>query len=171
MTNIALPIWLLIVLVGTPSVCLLGLAIRIKKKRTQIKACDQDRSSPQQAMTAMTENTFQHSLYALQIDAVFNALTALIETERIKLKSLLCPTLSQVPDLPIDRDLVDTQEEMPLKNQPKGISQQIADKAAAGQSSGEIAYTLGISRSEVELAMSITAAPEKAQPQGMEVVA
>ena len=62
---------------------------------------------------ALASNQFQQSLICLQIDAVFNGLVALIETERIKLKALMNPMVSSM-----------TAEMQTYANEPAGVREQ-----------------------------------------------
>ena len=172
MTSIALPVWMVITMVGAPCICLFGALIRMAKLRRQHKCADSDHPTAPFAMKPMMNSAFQNDLHALQIDAIFNALSALIETERIKLKSLICPALSQVSELPIEHhhNREAGAEHFPT-NPAMSISDQIAAKVAAGERAGDIANDLGISRSEVELAISMAGGAEEDRPNRLEAVA
>lgn len=170
MTNIAMPIWLLIVLTALPSLCLLGLTISLLRNRKK----ENDSGSNQPEMTTVIgsslKNSFQNDLNALQIDTVFNAIAALIETERIKLKNLLCAQVPYQSDPPIEMPESDT----PVNGddtQEWGISHQIGERAASGESIEAIAKSLGISRNEVELAMSIHSKSDNGRGGRLEAVA
>lgn len=178
MTNIVLPIWMFIIVMGLPSLCLLGLAMHIKnnKQARQFKDESSEQSeTPQKTdyFNGMTNNSFQSDLHALQIDAVFNALSALVETERLKLKSLLCPKLTAPVNFLEEQNHTETQLDT---NQAidMGISKinlQIAEMAELGESAGKIANQLGISQSEVDLALSINSTPGQDHHQRLEAMA
>jgi hypothetical protein len=177
MTDITLPYWLFVILAGAPVLFLLGLvikAIRNIRKGTaaEIDQINQvDHPVPPMTLTHMDNSDFQNDLNALQIDAVFNTLTALLETERIKLKGLLCPSLNPASATPRENSPVDSVVPKLVSNETKGISQQIAERAAAGESAGAIANALGISCSEVELSISMSEGDTEERPARLEAVA
>ena len=97
MIQFSIPFWLFGTIVGVICFGLLATALaigyRVRRLRSQ-KGRDVeifDRA------TAMLDNHFQHNLLGMQVDAVFDSLGALIETERIKLKALVAPSLQSMP--------------------------------------------------------------------------
>ena len=97
MINLSIPFWLLETFIGTICLCLLGVALFIGYKIRRLKFRSND--DPQiSSMTTMLNNHFQHNLLAMQVDAVFDSLNALIETERIKLKAVVAPSLQHLPN-------------------------------------------------------------------------
>lgn len=155
MTNVALPIWFLTLLVATPSLCLLGLVIRMVKRGRPKRDAGSDGTIAHTGYNTRVDPSFQHDLHALQIDAVFNALVALIETERIKLKSLLCPAQYRLPEFEVEDQQTADLLTSPIEKQEKGVGHQIVERNAQGESAGDIAKELGISLSEVALAISM----------------
>jgi hypothetical protein len=90
MISITLPPWLIAIAIAIPlaaAIILIGTIIRRRKKarnernRTETKGVTPNRESQPDA--------FHRDLYSMQIDAVFDGLSALVETERIKLKRMI----------------------------------------------------------------------------------
>ncbi len=175
MTTVALPIWLLITILTLPMLCLAGMLIHSVRHRRQKKshtassdisaALDRDRGD------FGMKSEFQQDLWALQIDAVFNALSALIETERIKLKSLLHPAPAYFPQTPVSKSPADPQLADCERPAQLSLNQQIAERAATGASVGDIAAALEISQSEVELAISMNSEHLNGRQNRLEAVA
>jgi len=171
MTDITLPYWLFVILASAPVLCLLTVVVKVIKNMRKETGAEIDHPITSMALQPMDSPNFQNDLNTLQIDTVFNTLSALVETERIKLKSLLCPTMSQVSAPLVDSSHVDQGLCQQVANKTKGISQQIAERAAAGESTGEIASSLGISCNEVELSISLSEAIIEERPARLEAVA
>ncbi len=173
MTTVALPIWLLITILTLPMICLFGMLIRsVCKRHPRSRTASDTSAACDSAMGNLgMKSAFHQDLYALQIDAVFNALSALIETERIKLKSLLCPTPAYFPEMPLSISPANSQLaacEIPAQ---LSLNQQIAERAAMGESVGDIAGALDISQSEVELAISMNSEHLSGRQNRLEAVA
>lgn len=155
MTTIVLPIWTIAAFLMVPSLCLLGVSLHQLKNRRRTSN-PASRSDDHGWLFGMDrEDRFQKDLFALQIDAVFNALTALVETERVKLKTLLCRNYPSQLETPAD---MPTPLQKGLhQNASNGLNihQQIAQRAVLGETTGDIANALDLSKSEVELALSI----------------
>lgn len=90
MDSITLPVWQFIGAVALPSillVMLVGRLLAVKRRIRENSAARMDR------VPMETAGTYDHRIYqemvSQQIDSVFNALNAVIEAERIKLKALL----------------------------------------------------------------------------------
>ena len=119
-------------------------------------------------------NHFLQNLMCQQIDAVFNGLAALIETERIKLKSMIVPMASPVVAEPsssrVDQGANRAQSDRPGA-QEADIGQQVLQFAAAGQNPAGIANQLGISLAEVNLAMKMQASRNPQAGRKLEAVA
>jgi hypothetical protein len=98
----------------------------------------------------MLNNHFQHNLLGMQVDAVFDSLSALIETERIKLKALVAPSLQSIPaSMPQAHQtpvVTQVQDEPAAQEGEKRQSDPSLDPAADRHSSG-----LGLSKAEREL--------------------
>ncbi len=175
MTTISLPVWMLATAVGIPSICLTWLVCALIRKRRKARrsALAQDAAAPFPGQP-LPSSQFQQSLLCLQIDAVFNGLVALVETERIKLKSLMQPMVSNVTDDPralrIDQGEATEDRDSP-DMQDVAIDQQIAQIAASGKNPAGIASQLGISLAEVDLAMKMQAARRSQSGRKLEAVA
>ncbi len=173
MTTVALPLWLLITILTVPMSCLFAMLIRSVYKRRQKSHSASDTSADgDRAMGNFgRQNAFHQDLYALQIDAVFNALSALIETERIKLKSLLCPTLPHFPEIPVSTSNTAPPPAVCEAPAQLSLNQQIAERAAMGESVDDIAGALDISQTEVELAISMNSEHLSGRQNRLEAVA
>jgi hypothetical protein len=97
MINVSLPFWLFGTVVGLICTTLLATALAIGYKVRRLRSQKGHDAEIFGRATAMLNNHFQHNLLGMQVDAVFDSLSALIETERIKLKALVAPTLQSMP--------------------------------------------------------------------------
>jgi hypothetical protein len=152
-----LPVWLLGTAIGIVAIALVGLIVcRVRKKRKQ------GTSRPPASFPIPSEAgpsaaaPFHQDLCLMQIDAVFDGLAALIETERLKLKRMMT---AQGP--------VHTGE--PLQSQPAALLQsegttgggdsaadsvsETANAEASVMDAREMASRFGVSVAEAELAM------------------
>jgi hypothetical protein len=164
MQHISLPLWLLLVLVGLPTLFGLVLTFRlIQKKR---KGAFHGKNQSDRTDLAFLSNHFSshihHQLLAQQIDAVFNALVAVIETERVKLKALAAHPLPPQPESPLaSREAKQGKPVVPagpLKEEnhataENSIGQRISSFVDQGLAPEEIARRLKMSQSEVALAI------------------
>lgn len=163
MQHISLPLWLLLVLVGLPTLFGLVLTFRLiqKKRKAAFHRKDQSDRTDFAFLSNHFSSHIHHQLLAQQIDAVFNALVAVIETERVKLKALAAHPLPQQPEgILAGRD---TQQRKPVV--PAGplkethaaaensISRRISSFLDQGLTPEEIARRLNLSQSEVALAI------------------
>ena len=91
MTTITLPIWLLVTISGTPlALLIIMLGIRLsKRKRDKGLQSAQANQTMQGGRDMIPGQTFHNDLFLRQIDAVFDGLAALVETERHKLKRMV----------------------------------------------------------------------------------
>lgn len=177
-TTISMPIWILVAVVGIADICLFCwcLALLRRSRKSNLRAASPEEASPSVQPPWASIPQFQQNLFSLQIDAVFDGLTALINAERIKLKSLLgqsstsefCTTGQQEsgPDQSDDR----MDEHVP-EEKKADINQQIAQIAASGTRPAGIANQLGISLAEVELAMKMQAGRRVSAAGKLEAVA
>lgn len=97
MINFSIPFWLFGTIVGVICFGLLATALAIGYKVRRLRSQKGRDAEIIGRATAMLNNHFQHNLLGMQVDAVFDSLSALIETERIKLKALVAPTLPSMP--------------------------------------------------------------------------
>jgi len=175
LTTITQPIWVLVGVIGIADICLLCwcLTLMRRSRRADRRVSVQDEMATIMGQWAPS-NQFQQNLICLQIDAVFNGLTALIDTERIKLKSLLGHLAS--PDLPVAQpsrtDPIKANEPHDRPGeQSANITQQIVQFAASGEKPAGIANQMGISLAEVELAMKMQTTRRPAAGRKLEAVA
>lgn len=181
MTLISLPIWAFSAAVGIPSISLFWLVLSlIRRKRKARQAHPKPANATPWPERQILTDQFRQNLNAIQIDAVFNGLVALIETERLKLKALMginiMPETSQETLTPDSRN--ERMENTAAQPNPedhhapcRDIDQQIAQCAADGKNPAAIAGQLGLSLAEVDLAMKIRASKAQKNTRKLEAVA
>ena len=154
MSIVTIPVWLLLTAAGIPTLCGLFLAwglVRLKRSRRSMQV-------PQPAELnrghqEMFGEKIHYHILSQQIDAVFNALTAVIEAERTKLKALAFHSLPAAPAPPTPLAPEEGNRPKTISEVGQGdIKQEIAACAADGLNADEIAHRLGISQAEVSLA-------------------
>ena len=160
MSIVTIPAWLLLTAAGIPTLCGLFLAWGLVRLRRKSRSAEIKRPA---ASRDETSNGFcgkiHHHILDQQIDAVFNALLAVIETERTKLKALAFQTLPPevVPTSKFDLEAGESSclsgDEAAHGQDP--IGRHIAACAADGMQPHEIAHRLGLSQAEVALAMKM----------------
>jgi hypothetical protein len=96
MIHLNIPFWLFGAIVGTVCCVLLATALAIGYRVRRLKSRQGHASSMQAMAASLLTNHFQQNLMSMQVDAVFDSLAALIETERIKLKALVAPAYQTV---------------------------------------------------------------------------
>lgn len=175
MTTISQPIWILVGVIGIADICLFWWCMILMRRARDAAGCamaqDEAGQWPGQPLPL---NNFQQNLVCLQIDAVFNGLVTLIETERIKLKSLMRPMVSNVMADPqaCMADQKDVSEPWDSRDEQEvAIDQQIAQIAASGKNPTGIASQLGISLAEVDLAMKMQTTRRSQAGRKLEAVA
>lgn len=165
MAIISIPLWMFIGAVGLPSVCLIWLVVSLVRKRRKLRLRS---ASPETIATTMAPyahfGRFQQDLVALQIDAVFNGLVALIETERIKLKTLIGNNLScTMPECGAELDERPAIDSATIRQRNSTESPENDPADAEGH--------LGLSLAEVELAMKVQASRTPHTGRKLEAVA
>lgn len=168
MLDITIPLWLLLTVAGLPALILIALSsrlIRIKRRKNALAASEQ-MSDIGLGASAGFDDRIHRQLLEQQIDAVFNVLSMLIETERVKLKALVSHALpvAEVQPPRIDKpenavDLAPMNESTPATGTLNAVpvAESISNLAAEGLAAGEIARRLGLSLSEVALALKMKA--------------
>lgn len=90
MDSITLPVWQFIGAVALPSMLLVMLVARLLAKKRRFR---ENSAIPMDHYRMVTAGTYDNRIYqemvSQQIDSVFNALNAVIEAERVKLKALV----------------------------------------------------------------------------------
>jgi hypothetical protein len=183
MTDINIPIWLFAVSAGVPALSFLGLLFfllrRIRKPYRQmldevpISFDEAPMSFKQEPQSS--NRPFRQDLLSMQIDAVFNGLSAIIESERIKMNSLLSNEagLEAAPVRP-QPHLQPRTPCQPLEtaDEPSpSLDEQIANLAGCGEQPEQIADETGLSQAEVELALKMRSTRAAAQPRRLQAVA
>ncbi len=164
MLEITIPMWVLLSVAGLPTMILLMLSVRLMRmKRYKNRAKTQQQMSDAfQGLNDGFGKQMNQMILEQQIDSVFTALITIIETEQIKLKALLCRNASEAAPvgyhavMPKTEHRNDRHEEtVTTVVPPKEGRQSVADMVAEGSKPEEIARRLGLSHSELALAMKI----------------
>jgi hypothetical protein len=187
MLDTTIPLWLVVTAVGVPSLCLLLLGLgllRARRRRRQsagISAAAKPPASDSVRFGGVSES-IHHEILEQQIDAVFDALSMVIDAERMKLKAMVKYAIPQaagrpasVPQgrsvgapepAPMDAmaamDAMDDMDNLEISNLEEAdlpLSEQVALLAEDGMDPEEIAYRLGLSAMEVALALKMHARP------------
>ena len=189
MFSISIPVWLLSVCVGFPTLTLLTLIVslvRSKRRRTRKEdvtkegGFNQDVNmmahqsqnhlfNAQNNVLRYSENARQDDnvhrmILDMQIEAVFQSLATIIETEKVKLKALVGTAGAYMPqagheDEPRERasdpreDRFKQPEAIVDNKREFELADQITEMAADGVTPKVIAKRLGLSLSEVVLAI------------------
>lgn len=170
MLDITFPILLIVVAAGLPSLALLLLIITLmrlrgKKKKQSINDFRHDPVEPFSPYINGFDGHIHHELLEQQIDAVFNALSTVLETERIKLKALVnhAPPAAVTPPPPRpSHHVAEAESTSPPSNTPPRpaaeptIAEQVAAMTEDGMTGIQIAKQLGLSQAEVTLAMKMS---------------
>jgi hypothetical protein len=165
MLNITIPVWLLFAVAGLPTLLLLGLGIRLMRlKRHRNK--HQEERTPEARMGLSPEGfdrQMNQAILQQQIDAVFHAMLTILQTEQIKLKALVqqvhtAPNTFESGDAHA-RALCRIEPEQRAEAQPRSPEPRpsVAEMINNGLKTEEIVRRLGLSQSEVALAMKIHA--------------
>lgn len=167
MFSVALPIWLIIAAAGLPATCFLFIGIMLVRLKRRGKKEHTSYSYPHIINTPVQfNNQVYKQLVEQQIDAVFNTLITVIESERMKLKALVGnpaqPTGFSTANVPMQKtQRFDEEAHNPtaeaesnaLSDQPLG--QSIAALSKKGMTAEQIARQLGLSQSEMALAVKL----------------
>lgn len=177
MSTITLPIWIFALSFGVPCVSLLFLVgfflrkIRNPKKNEFANLCLQRVEDPH-----ASHQKFHSDLLRMQVDTIFNGLNAIIETERLKINSLLNPnnnilfeTKEGQAETPKEIPVQETQNP-PQPDEPT-LEQQMVNIVSSGEDIEEIASELGLSQTEIDLAMRMRSSRESNQGRKLEAVA
>ncbi len=176
MTDINIPIWLFAVSAGVPCLSFLGLLFFLLRKirKPYRQMLDEAPISFRQEPQPLTP-PFRQDLLSMQIDAVFNGLNAIIESERIKINTLLSNgTGLETASVPPQRHPQPCTIRQPLEDadeQITNLDEQIANLADCGGQLEEIADETGLSQAEVELALKMRSTRAEAQPRRLQAVA
>lgn len=179
MSTITIPFWIFALSLGVPCVSLLFLMgfllrkIRNPKKNKFANMCLQ-RVEDQQA----SNQKFHSDLLRMQVDTIFNGLNAIIETERIKINALLSPNnniLFETKGTPVEtkKEMVsqETQDRPETKSVEPTLEQQMVNIVSSGEDLDEIATELGLSQTEIDLAMRMRSSKASNQGRKLEAVA
>jgi hypothetical protein len=177
MATMTLPVWIIGTAIGLPTIFLLWLiGTLIRKKKKKPTPSQQSCSFNPAAESGQRPMTFHQDLVLMQIDAVFNGLSTLIETERIKLKRLISGHTVQENGAmghPCDH-VAHLPEEYGTwggKDNAHGRDNDNEDQSAPDQHVQAFASRFGISAAEAELAMKFQKLPGQDLHRKLEAVA
>jgi len=177
MTTITVSLWVFALTIGIPGFCLLWLVGRLilKKRKSRKEKRLNMALRLHEDQSNVARRQFHNDLLMLQVDAVFNGLNAILETERIKIKTLLnnSGAMGFEPaaftmdacagkEMPLQRELTRDQhaaDEIP------------ADHDAAEGLVNETSDDNRLSQSELELAMKMRASRQRDRSRKLEAVA
>lgn len=159
MTAITIPIWIFALSLGGPGLIFLGLVglilgkIRSPHKNEFVNLslqCTADRQS--------SDQQFHNDLLGKQIDTIFNGLNAIIETERLKINALLN---SNHNILRVDKAAsMETSNKMDIEQVPRAYEMdaptnlpEIEKNTAAQEQEDDFDNEMGLSQTEIDLAM------------------
>ncbi len=169
MLSITIPLWLLLSAAGLPALILIGLCLRLmrmKRNKESVAAAVPGIENFPAASPTGFDDRIHRQVLVQQVDAVFDVLTTLIETERYKLKTLVnhaMPVTEAVAEAHPAPALVERTVEVSRRDVPAAqmaevsITQNISNLAEEGMAAAEIAQHLGVSLSEVALALKMKA--------------
>lgn len=165
MLSITIPLWILLVGIGVPFVSLMALVIGlVRAKRAPRRAEMQKRLEA--SAVGVSQHPFTADMYKLlldqQIDAIFLSLSTIIETEKLKLKTLITGqslfatmdtrAAANQPGPVMDVDEPETSADLAPVND---VADQVGELSENGMTPKEIARDLGLSLSEVVLALRL----------------
>ncbi len=169
MLSITIPLWLLLTAAGLPALILIALCLRLigmKRDKEALAAAAPAPEAPPSAAIGAFDDRIHRQVLDQQIDAVFDVLTTLIQTERCKLKALVnhaLPMTEPATEAQATSEAVENPVQAPPMDPPApvsgetSLSQNIANLSETGMGSAEIARQLGVSLSEVTLALKMNA--------------
>jgi plasmid maintenance system antidote protein VapI len=169
MQTITLPLWQIATAAGVPTCLLLMLVLRLLRLKRK-------RQSIQPTITAKPPERFgefiQQQVMSQQIDAIFNALAAVIEAERIKLKALILHSFPGQSQPPSSTSCMHEKSASFKENEKEPtVGQSIVELADEGIRADEIARKLGISKNEVALAIKMNRGASEPKRARLEAVA
>ncbi len=178
LSTITLPLWVFATVVGLPGIGFLWMGIaRLRRKRRAAR----DARSQVPAGGGISDsvpgpNRFARDLIAMQIDTVFNGLTALVEAERIKLNMLLGGQIPvqhmQAPVASIETEDDPEPQDGETVEPPGGrMGRQISRALESGQEVDRVAAQMGLSMAEVDLALKLHQAQDRAPQRRLDAVA
>lgn len=158
--TVTLPTWTLLLFTALLIVAVASLLIwsRVRRNQNRMKATE---APPIQSMTTPSgfSASIHHQILIQQIDNVFNALSAVIETERIKLKALI--DHGPFPEIRSSSDTRTPQQRSNDSPEPnhsrEGMVADVLALSHQGIAPEEIARQLAISFNEVMLVIKMNA--------------
>lgn len=160
MLSITIPLWLWSVAAGLPLMVLLLLVVQSVRARRRKSAPVSRDGSPSRTEAGSLSEDFavkvHRQILEQQIDAVFDALVTVIGAERMKLKALLNHPLS--PDTAgAPAATIGAKREPEVAEPPNvpSVAEQVARLADDGMAPDRIARRLGLSGTEVSLAIKM----------------
>jgi hypothetical protein len=160
MFDVSIPIWPIITTAGLPAVLLLVIGLWLIRLKRRSKQRRMMRRSPEPSVGF--DGRVHQQLLEQQIDAVFNTLITIIETERVKLKALVGYSVpsaeaAQTESLKYTTRYDDSPMESNHLIEPpdRSLGLSIAAMSKKGMTAEQIARRLGLSESELSLAVKM----------------
>lgn len=168
MLDISIPMWLLLTIAGLPNLLLVMLVfrlLRLRRRKKQPIAAERQRPVATPGRTGFNDQV-QQQILTQQIDAVFDALFTIIESERIKLKALVGHSYGPEGQIRNDRfepnnsksEAYENMDDKPASKVREKSRPTVVSLAGDGLTPDEIALHLGLSKAEVALALKMNAA-------------
>jgi hypothetical protein len=151
MIHFSIPFWMFGTFIGVVCFGLLVTALIIGHKVRRLRSRKGLDAEISDRACAVLNNHFQHDLLGMQVDAVFNSLAALIETERVRLKSLVAPTVQSIPVATMKEHQPDEPAQKIYDVPSSRASEEQPDNPAQGSAKDPVPSGSGLSRAEREL--------------------
>ncbi len=184
MLSVSLPIWLIIAAAGLPAVLFLFVGIMLVRLKRRGKKRHGDYPDPYVINTPVQfNNQVYKQIVEQQIDAVFNTLITVIESERLKLKALVGqPSLSSNMKMRVAdtgsatekryEQIVETEEPDPSTTSSElSLGQSIVAMSKKGMTAEQIARQLGLSQTEMSLALKMNNGRQSTVGRRMQAIA
>ena len=159
MLEINIPIWILLMAAGLPT--LLAVGVFFKERQKKRRKTETPYAPPAAEFILRPEGFGVHvhrQLLEQHVDSAFSALSALLEAERAKLNALMKYSYTVSASGAITEDngaACKTQPFEDFETTDLPISQQISTLMTQGMATEQIARHLGISQTEVALAQKM----------------
>ena len=174
MTTITLPVWVFLIAIATPILSLLWIMGTLVKKIRKPKKTQMEQLAVAQLNQVSAQAAqFHNDLLALQIDSIFNGMNAIIETERIKIRSLLNNSYMGGTRAGVGTGLSPStgMMESESKDQDLALFQRQKDFTEFENEIDDRVHDTALSKSELELAKKMRATQSHAPNHRLEAVA
>jgi hypothetical protein len=172
MATITLPFWVIAFSISVPSLFLVGLLVYFLRKIRTPKNNEGAVSWMQQ----VGKDQFHNDLLYSQIDTIFDGLSAIVESERLKVQALVTSgnphRVGAQSTAPQTIKAMDQPKPQPCNVETEPAESQIAVHAEAQDRMPEqVRLPSGLSQSEIDLAMKMRSRAENSPVRKLEAVA